>query len=35
MKLNPKVNSIFDFTYADFELINYDPHPLIRGAVAV
>jgi len=35
MKLNPKVNSIFDFTYEDFELLDYDPHPLIRGAVAV
>lgn len=35
MKLNPKVTSIFDFTYEDFELLDYDPHPLIRGAVAV
>jgi len=35
MKLNPKVNSIFDFTYEDFELLDYDPHPLIRGTVAV
>ena len=35
MKLNPEINSIFDFTYEDFELIGYDPHPLIRGAVAV
>jgi len=35
MKLNPKVNSIFDLTYEDFELLDYDPHPLIRGAVAV
>ena len=35
MKLNPKVTSIFDFTYEDFELLDYDPHPLIRGPVAV
>jgi thymidylate synthase len=35
LKLNPKVTSLFDFTYEDFELINYDPHPLIRGAVAI
>ncbi|MFZ9074870.1 MAG: thymidylate synthase [Flavobacteriaceae bacterium] len=35
MKLNPKVTSIFDFTYEDFELLDYDPHPLIRGTVAV
>ena len=35
MKLNPKVMSIFDFTYEDFELLNYDPHPLIKGAVAI
>ena len=35
MKLNPKVMSIFDFTYQDFELLNYNPHPLIKGAVAI
>jgi len=35
MKINPKVNSIFDFKYEDFELINYDPHPHIKAAVAV
>jgi thymidylate synthase len=35
MKLNPKITSLFDFTYEDFELLNYDPHPLIRGTVAV
>ena len=35
LKLNPKVTSLFEFTYEDFELINYDPHPLIRGAVAI
>ena len=35
MKLNPAVRSIFDFEYKDFELLNYDPHPLIKGKVAV
>lgn len=35
MKLNPKVMSIFNFTYEDFELLNYNPHPLIKGAVAI
>ena len=35
MNLNPKITSLFDFTYEDFELLNYDPHPLIRGTVAV
>ena len=34
MKINKKVKSIFDFTFEDFELINYDPHPLIRRSVA-
>ncbi|MEP5613727.1 MAG: thymidylate synthase [Cyclobacteriaceae bacterium] len=35
MKINPNVKDIFDFTYEDFELVNYDPHPHIKGAVAV
>jgi len=35
MHLNPDIKSIFDFTYEDFCLENYDPHPLIRGQVAV
>jgi len=35
MKINPDVKDIFDFTYEDFELLNYDPHPHIKGAVAV
>ncbi len=35
MKINPEVKSIFDFKYEDFELINYDPHPHIKGAVSV
>ena len=35
MKINPEVKDIFSFAYEDFELINYDPHPHIKGAVAV
>ena len=35
MKLNPNVQSIFDFTYEDFTLENYNPHPPIRAEVAV
>lgn len=35
MKINPEVKDIFDFEYEDFELINYDPHPHIKGEVAV
>jgi thymidylate synthase len=35
MKLNPSVNNIFDFTYADFELKDYQFHPAIKAPVAV
>ncbi len=35
MKINPDVKDIFEFTYEDFELLNYDPHPHIKAAVAV
>jgi thymidylate synthase len=35
MKLNPKIKDIFDFTFNDFELINYNPHPSIKGKVSV
>ena len=35
MRLNKNVTSIFEFTYSDFEIINYDPHPLIPGAVSI
>ena len=35
IKINPNVTSLFDFTFSDFELIDYDPHPHIKGAVAV
>ena len=35
MKINPKVNDLFAFTYDDFELLDYHPHPLIKGKVSV
>jgi thymidylate synthase len=35
MKLNPNVTNIFDFTFDDFTLEGYDPHPHIKGAVAI
>ena len=35
MKLNPAKTNIFDFDYSDFTLENYDPHPHIKGEVAV
>ncbi len=35
MKLNPIVNSITDFKYADFELVDYQFHPHIKAEVSV
>lgn len=35
MKINPAIKSIFDFTYEDFTLENYNPHPAIKAPVAV
>jgi thymidylate synthase len=35
MKLNPHIKNIDDFTFDDFELINYQHHPHIKGAVSV
>ncbi|MDO8991820.1 MAG: thymidylate synthase, partial [Daejeonella sp.] len=35
MKLNPEIRDIFDFKFEDFSLENYDPHPHIKGAVAI
>ena len=33
--INPNIDNIFKFKYEDFQLINYDPYPLIRGKVSV
>jgi len=35
MKLNPEVKDIFKFRFEDFELLNYDPHPHIKGEISV
>ncbi|MBD98479.1 MAG: thymidylate synthase [Verrucomicrobia bacterium] len=35
MKINPAVKDIFSFDYNDFELLNYEPHPHIKAAVAI
>jgi len=35
MHINPNVNDIFSFKFEDFTLENYDPHPAIKGLVAV
>ena len=35
LKLNPDINDLFDFKYEDIEVLNYDPHPGIKGVVAV
>ena len=35
MKLNQVTENIFDFKFEDFTLENYDPHPHIKGEVAI
>ena len=35
MMLNPEVKNILDFKFEDFTLVDYDPHPHIKGVVAV
>jgi thymidylate synthase len=35
LRLNPEVNDIFKFNFEDLVIENYDPHPHIKGAVAV
>lgn len=35
MIMNKNIKTIDDFKFEDFELINYNPHPLIKGKVSV
>ncbi len=35
MRINPNVHDIFSFKFEDFTLENYNPHPAIKGLVAV
>ena len=35
LKINRNVKDIFDFKYDDFEILNYNPHPHIKGAVSI
>lgn len=35
MKINPNIKDIFDFSYDDFEIIDYNPYPAIKAPVAV
>ena len=35
MVINPTIKNIFDFKYEDFQLVDYDPYPAIKGKVSV
>jgi thymidylate synthase len=35
MVINPEVKSIFDFQFEDFQLVDYNPDPHIKGEVSV
>ena len=35
MKLNQSINSLFDFKFDDFELLDYEPEPMIKAPIAV
>jgi thymidylate synthase len=35
MRINPDLTNIHDFTFEDFTLVGYDPHPAIKAPIAV
>ena len=35
MNINPEIDKLFEFTFGDFELVNYNPHPHIKGEISV
>ncbi|GAB4283927.1 MAG: thymidylate synthase [Marinilabiliales bacterium] len=35
LKMNPEVSNIFNFKYDDFEILDYNPHPHIKGEISV
>ncbi len=35
LKLNPEISDIFDFSFDDIKVVNYQSHPAIKAAVAV
>jgi thymidylate synthase len=35
MKLNPAIKDIFDFTFEDFELVDYQAHPHIKAPISI
>ena len=35
MRINPDIKNIGDFTFDDFELVDYDPHPSIKAPISV
>jgi len=35
MKINPDIRNLSDFTIEDFELVNYQAHPHIKGEISV
>lgn len=35
MQINPEITNIFDFTFNDFQLVNYQSHPHIKGEISI
>ena len=35
IKINPDIDDVFKFTFDDFELIDYNPHPAIKAVVSI